>query len=119
MTKQNFIEHYDDLTGRALSIFLKKSQDYATDQDVLGNFQEASRISGGTLTPKQVWWIYANKHWTAISKHALGSTLQSEPIQERICDLINYLAFLHAMIKELDEGDPDFPQEEVRKEASS
>ena len=85
---------------RCASILDKKGDDYTDgrrDTDRLWNFRTAAEKLG--ISVRQAWGTYYFKHDTSVMKFARGGKLESEPIEERIADCINYL-FLLAMIVE-------------------
>jgi hypothetical protein len=72
-----------------------KGADYAKESDRLANFRQASEQLG--LPMRQVWAVYFWKHVCAVLNHARRGKVESEPIEGRLQDLINY-ACLYAMI---------------------
>jgi hypothetical protein len=77
-----------------------KGQDY--DPELLrGYYKMAEELD---LDPKKVLWIYAKKHILSIETFIRTNNLESEPVESRIYDLINYLLMLHAMIQEKSNG---------------
>jgi hypothetical protein len=79
-----------------------KGADYTVGQghlDRVRNFRGAAIDLG--LPMRQVWAVYAHKHWTAVMKHARDGQVESEPIEGRLVDMINYL-LLYKLIA--DEG---------------
>lgn len=47
-----------------------------------------------------VWLIYFSKHFSSLIKWIKTSRLESEPLKDRIADMVNYLFILHSMIEE-------------------
>lgn len=85
------------------ALLMSKGHEYAGPDDRLGNFKRGARLTG--CTPLQVAFIYASKHYDAIStyitKDAQGYEQKlSEPIGGRLDDLINYCILLKAIIQE-------------------
>jgi hypothetical protein len=77
-----------------------KGADYAGNGDELANFKQAASSYKG-LTPFDVWYVYAYKHWCAIATFcSRRGQVESEPIEDRLADLINYLLLLNALAKE-------------------
>lgn len=80
---------------------VKKHSEYASE-DAFHNFKSAALLTG--QTPEQVLWGYALKHIVSISdmifKQSKGQDFEMDKWQEKIGDLINYLAILYAMEKE-------------------
>jgi hypothetical protein len=80
-----------------------KGEDYTRgDQDALINFKESAKESG--VDPKVVCYIFMRKHWTAIGNYVkTNGTSQSEPIEGRIHNLINYAVLMLGLIIEEEE----------------
>lgn len=99
MTNKEFYDLMDNLFDSAKEIAKSKGEDYTrgNTQDALINFKEAAKE--GDIDPKTVWFIYARKHWVAINNYVkTNGQSESEPISERIKDLINYLVLLQGLI---------------------
>lgn len=78
-----------------------KGADYAgpgdgSDKARLANFYRNAERLG--LTPFQVLGVYANKHLDAIHSFIATGVVQSEPIESRIVDSINYLLLLYKLV---------------------
>lgn len=88
----------NDVFGNVLTkcaeTMVVKGQDYTVgNQDRLYNFNKVAELTG--LTSRQVWSVYACKHLFAILNYVkTNGKSESEPIQGRIVDAINYLLFL-------------------------
>lgn len=75
-----------------------KGHDYTQGKkDRLANFYEAAAFLG--QSPFQVWGTYFYKHLTAIFSFAKHGRVESEPIEGRIHDAINYLLLAYKMVK--------------------
>jgi len=97
------IEDFEKLITKELLPVCMKIMDskglaYSGLEDKLGNFKRCAALSG--LTPKQVWFVYFIKHYDALTSYIRGEYSDSEPIEGRIQDLINYLFLLYGIIKE-------------------
>jgi hypothetical protein len=82
-------------------VLLKKSEEYATEDDKLHNFKIASALSGETA--EQALWGFCIKHLVSISDMvAAGRTKQftNDQWDEKIGDAINYLILLRAQVLE-------------------
>ena len=83
-------------------LLLTKGKDYADDNDSLANFKLNARLLG--LSKYQVWSIYFMKHvesvLNAIKRSPEFPQVKSEPIENRIKDIINYAALLYCMLEE-------------------
>jgi hypothetical protein len=88
----------EDLLKKCQEIRLSKGIAYGGNKDRLGNFKRCAELSN--TTTEQVWYVYFIKHFDALSSYIRKEYKDSEPIEMRIADLINYLLLLHAIISE-------------------
>lgn len=103
-TPQEFLIQAKKLLAKAEVIREMKNADYSRGNVVDNNaaFKEMAKEVG--ITPLQVWSVFAKKHFKAIDSFIkFGS--ESEPIEGRIIDAINYLVILHSLIKEQEQND--------------
>jgi len=100
MTNKEFSELMEQTFKDCSKISIAKGADYTKgSQDALANFKEAGK--GIEAHPMDVCWIFMNKHYQAITNYVrTKGQSESEPISERIKDLINYLVLLQGLIKE-------------------
>lgn len=90
---------FDTLLDRCNKLLKVKGHDYtAGSPDRLANFRSASGILG--QTQETVLGVYLWKHLSAIFTYLQKGQLESEPIEERIVDSINYLLLLGKMVAE-------------------
>ncbi len=90
----------DAMLERCLRILKVKGDDYTVgrgDADRLHNFRTAAEFLG--LSMEEVWAVYAYKHMSAIFAFIKGKT-ESEPIEERIADVVNYMLLLARIVAE-------------------
>lgn len=88
----------DAMIQQCVKIMNTKNPDYTIGSgDVLYNFRRVGELTG--LTPTQVWSVYFMKHVFAISNYVKSGS-ESENIEERIADAINYLLFLAKIVAE-------------------
>ena len=90
--------HYDAILHKARKIFTSKNKDYATSADALAGFRNTAEKAG--ITPLQTWSVFSSKHIAAIDAYVSGHSEESEPIEGRIADVINFMCFLYAIIKD-------------------
>lgn len=83
---------------KCLAIMKSKGEAYSGIEDKLGNFKRCSKLAGTDI--KKVWFVYFVKHFDALSAYIRGEYKDSEPIEGRIEDLINYLFLLRGIIEE-------------------
>jgi hypothetical protein len=80
------------------ALLVSKGNDYSPTKDRLGSFRRASERLG--LTMEQILWVYLDKHLQAISSFVARGRVESEPIEGRISDVINYMVLLRAIIED-------------------
>lgn len=72
----------------------------------LDNFDLVARQLG--LTPEQVLSVFAYKHWASVLSYCADPEREmSEPIEDRIADMINYLLLLYLMVHRRNGNDQD------------
>lgn len=107
MTNGDFEEMCNEFLETTRKLGYRKGLEYAGSEDRLANFKRNAEALGGT--PEYVLMVYAGKHWDAITTHVrrlnegMESLVTTEPIQNRIMDLINYLLMLNALTVEREE----------------
>lgn len=80
-------------------LLVVKGAEYADHVDRLANFKRGASLTG--LTPLQVCFIYASKHYDAIASYVREPNRpSSEPIEGRFNDLINYCLLAKALVRE-------------------
>jgi hypothetical protein len=102
MTNTEFSELMNTIFTDCSKISKAKGNDYTRgSEDALANFKEVGK--GIEIHPMDVCWIFMNKHYQAITNYVkTKGQSESEPISERIKDLINYLVLLQGLINEND-----------------
>lgn len=76
-----------------------KGKEYSrNEEDVNSNFKRLSAETG--INSKQVLYIYLKKHLDAITYFIKENKVESEIIESRIADAINYLFILASLIEE-------------------
>jgi len=98
MTSEQFNSIVQQQMGLCQEILLAKGADYTDGGDRLSNFKLVADLVG--VSPKVVWAIYWLKHVVAIANYCGRDHLESEPIDGRIADGINYLLLLAALVSE-------------------
>lgn len=89
----------DKLFSESFELLKSKNKDYSTNDDALSGFKLAARDAG--VTNYQAWLIFARKHWGAIATFCRnGGQVESEPIEERLKDMINYCILLACLIED-------------------
>ena len=91
-------KHIEKIFRDCMNIMNSKGRDYAGTEDVLRNFKLGSKVL--KISPRQVLGVYVFKPALPIIRCLLGEPIHSEPIEERIKDVINYLLLLYCMLVE-------------------
>jgi hypothetical protein len=107
MTAAEFDAYIESALLQCKGILSMKGPEYAGPDDRLANFKRAAAHTGAP--PLLIAFVYATKHWDAVANYVRatsnGKPLRlSEPIEGRLQDLINYLLFIGALIKEENGG---------------
>ena len=102
MLIEEFDSNSDSLVSLAKKVRDSKRPDYTLGKaNVLSNFDSTG--SDVDLPPEKVLWILLKKHLDAILATVRDPSLgQSEPIDLRFADAINYLLLLYSIIKRRD-----------------
>ena len=109
MTKKEFEQVMSAVFDSCATVSDAKGHDYTKgSEDALANFKGVGKDIG--IDPMQACWIFMNKHYQAITNYVrTGGQSESEPIDERIKDLINYLVLFQALIIERRKDAEDEP----------
>ena len=89
-----------------MSMIRVKNADYSQNEqkgDRIAAFRRISRDIGIPMT--KVWAVFCQKHWGAIMRFIKDGHVESEPIDGRINDVINYHVLLGAIIDDVKEKD--------------
>lgn len=84
-----------------IDLIRAKNADYTqgtAKSDRIAAFRRISKDIGVSM--EKVWGVFFGKHLSAIQKYIKDGQLESEPIDGRIADAINYLVLLDAIIKD-------------------
>lgn len=94
-----------ELMAKCLDVLKKKGTDYSGKMEAYKNFKDTAQRLG--LTKYQVWLTFFDKHVNSIANSVKADPnsphVESEPLEGRIIDVINYAIILGGMLKE-DEG---------------
>ena len=93
-------EHFRDVVMKCWAIYNRKGIDYTRglgDRNRLDNFDCVAENMG--ITWAQGWGVYFYKHVSAVWKYVKEGRVESEPIEERCYDIINYTILLLLYIK--------------------
>jgi len=103
MTNKDFYDLMQKTFESCQRIAKAKGEDYTKgSEDALANFKEGGKDIN--IDPIKVCWIFMNKHYQAITNYVkTGGQSESEPIAERLKDLINYSVLMQGLITEANE----------------
>jgi hypothetical protein len=82
-----------------IDMLRSKNKDYSQGEqqgDRIAAFRRIARDIN--ITMRQAWAVFCQKHWGAVMKFVKDGTVESEPIDGRINDIINYMVLLGAII---------------------
>lgn len=82
-----------------MNIMRVKNVDYSQGENKRDRIAAFRRIARDiNVSMKQAWAVFAQKHWGAIMKFVKDGRVESEPIDGRINDLINYCVLFGAIV---------------------
>lgn len=87
------------LEGHCFKLLATKGVEYTlSGLDVNNNFKRLGNELN--LDPNKVLWIFLKKHLDAILNFINNGKVESEPIEGRIADAVNYLLILASILEE-------------------
>lgn len=97
MTNEVFSEHIKHIKNYSMDVLIAKNSNYSKgDTDALHNFVAGAAIAG--CTPAQAAWGYATKHFVALrDKIQRNDFSDLADLEEKCCDIINYVAIIYAI----------------------
>lgn len=97
MTNEVFSEHIKHIKNYSMDVLIEKNSNYSKgDTDALHNFVAGAAIAG--CTPAQAAWGYATKHFVALrDKIQRNDFSDFADLEEKCCDIINYVAIIYAI----------------------
>lgn len=97
MTNEVFSEHIKHIKNYSMDVLIAKNSNYSKgDTDALHNFVAGADIAG--CTPAQAAWGYATKHLVALrDKIQRNDFSDFADLEEKCCDIINYIAIIYAI----------------------
>ena len=85
-------DKFYDLTGavflKCIEVMHDKGADYAHDDNKLANFER--QASSMSLPPLVILRVYLQKHLDAFDAYVKTGKVESEPLEMRIVDIVNY-----------------------------
>ena len=107
MTSTEFNQLVVDARGRQDKLLTVKGNDYTRhEEDRLSNFKRSGAALG--LSPMQVWAVFINKHIDAVMAYVKTGRTESESIQGRLDDIVNYCYLGEALIHEATQDIPRY-----------
>lgn len=102
MDTKKFHELLDELDGNSLDTLKSKNAKYASNLDVLHNFEAGADIFGGT--PAEACWGYLTKHLVALRDKVMRNDFSDrDDFLEKCQDTINYIRFLWCIGNDINE----------------
>ena len=101
MTREDFSRRVEKRIDLVRQTLLTKHKEYAKDDNVFRNFDEAAGGLSLHGSSAEVLWSYMTKHLVSI-KDIVADNKSADPaiVSEKIGDVINYLILLEAMLNE-------------------
>jgi hypothetical protein len=101
MTREDFSRRVEKRIDLVRQTLLTKHKEYAKDDNVFRNFDEAAGGLSLHSTSAEVLWSYMTKHLVSI-KDIVSDNKSADPaiVSEKIGDIINYLILLEAMLNQ-------------------
>lgn len=99
MNREEFNILIDKFTTLRKTIQATKGMAYSGKEDALNNFKRNATKNG--VTPLVVWNVYFSKHLDAIDSFIRGEYTDTEPIEGRFMDALNYLELGYGLVSEL------------------
>jgi len=101
MTREDFSRRVEKRIDLVRQTLLTKHKEYAKDDNVFRNFDDAAGGFSLHSTSAEVLWSYMTKHLVSIKDIVADNTpVTNELVSEKIGDVINYLILLEAMLNE-------------------
>ena len=101
MTREDFSRRVEKRINLVRQTLLTKHKEYAKDDNVFRNFDEAAGGLSLHSTSAEVLWSYMTKHLVSIKDIVSDNVpITNEVVSEKIGDVINYLILLEAMLNE-------------------
>jgi hypothetical protein len=99
MTTPDFNKVVEDLTNQIKNTLIRKQAEYNLDDDRLSVFKRAANIQ--QQTPAQALLGMMTKHVVSIYDYVEQDKKFTEELaREKICDNLNYLILLYAVLQE-------------------
>lgn len=98
MKKEEFnkrVEKRIDLIRQSLTT---KHKEYAKEDNVFKNFEDAAEGISLHSSPQEVLWSYMTKHLVSLKDIVTEGGAKPQVVSEKIGDIINYLILLEAML---------------------
>lgn len=104
MKREDFSKKVEKRIDLIRQTLLAKHKEYAKDDNVFRNFDEAAGGFSLHSTSAEVLWSYMTKHLVSIKDIVADSKIvKPEVVSEKIGDVINYLILLEAMLNKQNE----------------
>jgi hypothetical protein len=101
MTREDFSRRVEKRIDLVRQTLLTKHKEYAKDDNVFRNFDEAAGGLSLHSTSAEVLWSYMTKHLVSIKDIVSDNVpVRNGLVSEKIGDVINYLILLEAMLNE-------------------
>lgn len=93
---------FEEFVSKARDIYNRKGRDYTigqAEQDRLANFRATAEMLG--ISMMQAWAVHFYKHVSAVFAYCKTGKTESEGIEGRLLDIMNYAILGNLITKEL------------------
>ena len=103
MTREDFSSRVEKRIDIIRQSLLRKHKEYAADDNVFKNFEEAAKGISLHSSSEEVLWSYMTKHLVSLKGIVTEGGAKPQVVSEKIGDVINYLILLEAMLNKNDD----------------
>ena len=103
MTREDFSSRVEKRIDIIRQSLLRKHKEYAADDNVFKNFEEAAEGISLHSSSEEVLWSYMTKHLVSLKGIVTEGGAKPQVVSEKIGDVINYLILLEAMLNKNDD----------------
>jgi hypothetical protein len=103
MTREDFSSRVEKRIDMIRQSLLRKHKEYAADDNVFKNFEEAAEGISLHSSSEEVLWSYMTKHLVSLKGIVTEGGAKPQVVSEKIGDVINYLILLEAMLNKNDD----------------
>ena len=103
MKKEDFTKRVEKRIDLIRQSLVTKHKEYASDDNVFKNFEDAAEGISLHSSPEEVLWSYMTKHLVSLKDIVITGGAKPKAVSEKIGDIINYMILLEAMLNKDDD----------------